>query len=688
MATLNTLRTRGGVIVSIVIGLALVAFLLGDLTSSGGNLLQNRKMRVGEIDGETIGYLEYSNMVDYFTDIEQQMSGKDALNAQEQDKVKEMAWNYTISKYAYEPGYEKMGLAVSEAEQVDMVSGNYISPIINSIFANPNTGTFDASLLRNFVANINQDPSGNANKIWNYLKTQMTMQRTIGKYMNLVAKGMYVTNVEVEQNMALSNSISSAAYIMEDYAQIADSTINVTDSEIRTYYKEHKAMFRQTPSRDVEYVVFDVLPSQEDYAAAEKYIGEMAQEFAANETPFQYATLNSQVPVNKNYVGEKQLEPALAAFAFGPQSGEMYGPVLNGNNYVMARVADTKMLPDSIGARHILLSAEQKTVADSLVTALKGGASFAALAQEYSVDQNANARGGDLGIFAPAQMIPEFSDAAVKANKGEIFTVETPYGVHVVELTYKSPLSKKVQLATITYQIEPSDFTQQSIYGNASKFVASATGSYENFKKAATESALSKRVARIRNTDRNASGLEESRELVRWAFNAEKDAVSSIMEVGGDYVVAALSGINDDEYAPVEKVSTDIATLLRKEKKGVMLAEKMQGTSLTNVASKLGAEIKEVAGVEFNSFYLDGLGVEPKLIGAITAVPVDQLSKPVSASSGVFLFTVNNRQSVDNSTFESERVRLITGAQSYIGERTNQALLELSNVKDNRVKFF
>ena len=688
MATLNTLRTRGGVIVSIVIGIALLAFLLGDL-SSAGNMMTARKMRVGEIDGNKIGYLEYTEQVDYLTGIQQTMTGKDALSSEEQMQVQNFAWDNLLNKYVLAPGFEDAGILVSENEQVDMVDGNYISPVITGTFVNPNTGVYDPAMLRNFVSNMDQDPTGKAGMIWNYMKNQMVKQRLFTKYVGLVSKGIYVTDLEVEQGVNNANSLSNIAYILKEYSQIPDSTVTVPESDVRKYYKEHERMFRQSASRDIEYVVFDVLPSQDDYAAVEKTVNEMAAEFAAAENPFQFATLNSQIPPVKRYLTENQLPAPLAGYAFGPDSKQMYGPVLDNDVYTMARVADVKMLPDSIGARHILLPADKKAQADSILTALKGGASFAELSEKYSIDPQAKLRGGDLGVFSPDQMVEEFSQAALDTKQGDFFETTTRFGIHIGQVTSKSKPVKKVQLAVITDKVEPSEATQQAVYGKVSQFIAAANGSAENFAKAVSDNALSKRVARIHNTERNISGMDNSREIVRWAFNAEQGDVSPVTEVDGNYVVALLTGVSEDGIAPLTAVSQNIATILRQQIKGKMLSDSLSGgTSLQAVATKVGAEVKEAGDVDFNSFYVNGVGVEPALIGAVSAVQPGALSKPVVGMAGVYLFDVTGRQNTDNVTSESERARLESMGLSYLSERVSQVLVEAANVKDNRVKFF
>lgn len=689
MATLNTLRTRGGIIVSAVIGIALLAFVMGDLASSTDRITNARKMRVGEIDGRKIGYIEFSDQMEYFSAVERYMSGKESLSAEEQDAVREMAWQNIIAKYSLLPGFERMGISVSESEQIDMVNGEYISPVISGTFTNPQTGLFDHSRLSAFVSNMNQDPSGRAVFLWNYLKDQMNRQRLLSKYMIMVSKGMFVTDLEVERGVANANTVSDASYLVKEYSLVPDSTVKVTDSEIRKFYNDHRNMFRQVASRNIEYVVFNVFPSEEDYREADKYISEMAGEFAATPNPFQYAMRYSQTQPNKMFLSEKQLNGELAAFAFGPHSGEMFGPEKQGDTYVLTRVSETRMLPDSIGARHILLQESQVQTADSIVIALRKGASFGELAVQYSLDQASALQGGDLGVFDPEMMVPDFANGIVNAKRGDIVTVKTPYGLHIVEITYKSQPVKKVQLAQIFYKVEPSDVTQRGIYDAASKFLTASSGSLDRFNTAVTEQGLSKRVAQIRSSDRNVSGMDNSRELVRWAFNSQQGAVSGIIENNGDYLIAAVTGALEDGIAPVEKVSAEIAARLRFEKKGEMLAQQMAGSSsLSEAASKLGAEIQQAQGVTFNTFYIDGAGVELQLIGGISAAQPQVLSRPVKGSSGVFLFTVDSRATADNTDAANERVRLEAAAQTYIGERINQALIEVSQVKDMRVKFF
>lgn len=688
MATLNTLRTKMGWLLMVVIGLALLAFLLGDLSSSGSSLFGGSKMTVGEVAGESISYEEFASSMNHYTSIRQMMTGTQSLTQDAVDQVKDETWQNAIAEMVLLPNYEKLGIAVSEAEQIDMVSGTYISPVITSIFTNPSTGAFDRSILRQFVSNIPQDPTGSSEVLWQYFKDNMNKDRLSSKYLMLVNRGMFVTDLQVEQSLANSDKSYDASYVVELYSTIADSTIAVSSSEIKAYYDAHRNDFMTAAVRDIEYVLFNVLPSEADYADAQRTVDNMAAEFAESDAPFQYAQLNSHVTPDASYYSDEQLSGALAVMAESGDLEAMNGPILNGDTYTMSCISDVKMMPDSIGAKHILLATGSETIADSIVMALRSGASFSDLSDKYSLDPSANINGGDLGRFAPEVMIPEFSEAIVASRVGDVYTISSQFGLHVVQTTYKSPAVKKTQFATVTYQIEPSALTDQDIYAAANSFIEKANGSSEAFNSAVNEEALSKRVARVRSTDTSVVGLDDSRSLVRWAYSQEAGDVSAIMKIGNDYVVASLTSVIEAGYAALDKVTAEITPMVRREKKAAMLAERMTGSSIDAVAQAVGGEVKSVSNVTFSSYYLDGVGVEPRLSGAMTAATQGALSKAVEGNMGVYKFTVTSSTDVEGATIADERVRLQSAAEAYISDRATQAVMYKSDIQDYRIKFF
>ena len=684
MATLNTLRTKGALVVTIVIGVALIAFLLQDLTSAS-SVFQSRKNRVGSIDGNNIDYMEFVAENERLEGVIQAMYGRSSLNAAEIDQVYNMTWDQYIRRFAYEPGYRKLGIEAGEAEQIDMVKGTYMSPVIQSMFASPATGMVDPMMLAQFIATLDSDASGMMPALWDYAKEEMVSERSMSKYVALATGGAFVNDLEVAKGVAAANRIYNGRFAMVPFSSIADSLVEVSSDEVRAWFKKNKEQYRQGAARDIEYVSWAVAPSEADFAAAADHVNGLAEEFAAAEDPMQYASLNSQDRTDPLYYTESQLTGEQRDIAFGDKRGEMAGPTLNGTVYTLSRVAGERMLPDSVGARHILLPAGS-TSADSLVSAIRGGADIFALAPMYSIDQMV-----DLGRFPPERMVEPFAEATIAARANDVFSVDTQYGTHVVQMTYKGAPVLKAQIATVVYNVEPSAATEQAAYGQARDFLAAAAGSKEKFDAAVASSGVSPRVATVNSGERQVMGLNDSRELVRWSFNAKPGVVSTIMEMDGNYVVAVVTGAREAGIADVRDVATGIFQRLRNEKKAAMLSAQMAGKSVDEVAAMTGATSGDVADLRTNVFYDAALGVEPAAIGVFGGLAAGAVSKPVTGYSGVYVVSVS---SVDNAgeeeavTEASERVRIEAEAESTIPQRLLQALNDGSDIKDYRARFF
>jgi peptidyl-prolyl cis-trans isomerase D len=682
MATLNTLRTRGALFLSIIIGISLIAFLLGDLAGAS-SVFQNRRNRVGSVDGNNIGYMEFVNASDNLETIIQTMYGRSSLNAEETDRIRDMVWEQFIRRYSYEPDFRRLGVSVGEAEQIDMVQGTYTSPVISALFASPTTGEVDRAAMANFVASLDTDNTGRMPALWDYAKDEMTSERAMSKFMALVQAGMFVNNLEVAQGVAVANNTYTGRYAMLPFSGIADSLVNVTSSEVRNYFGKRKESYRQTASREIEYVSFELAPSETDYADAAAHIAAVAEEFATAADPMQYATLNSQERTDAAYYTASQLSGDALAIAFGDRRGEMAGPTLTGNVYTISRVASERMLPDSVGARHILLPATLKASADSIATAIRGGADIFALAPLYSIDQSV-----DLGRFPPEMMVAPFAEAVIAARSGEIVVVDTQFGTHVVQVTYKGTPVRKAQIATITYNVEPSAATEQTAYNKARDFLAAAAGSKENFEAAVTSTGANRRVATIGDKDRDVSGLANSRELVRWSFNTEPGTVSPIFDIDGNYLVAVVNSAKESGIADVRDVAQTRAQRLRTDKKAAMLTEQVTGRSIDEIAAMTGATTGTVTDLKVNAFYDPSLGVEPAVIGAFAGLSAGANSKPVKGYSGIYVVSAETVNAVEDTTDADERVRLEAATETSLGQRLIQTLNEGADIHDYRVKFF
>ncbi|MFI3321857.1 MAG: SurA N-terminal domain-containing protein [Rikenellaceae bacterium] len=690
MAALNTLRTKGGVALAVIIGLSLIAFLLGDLTNSSSTLFGSAKMNVGEIDGDQVSVQSYSNEIDRLSLVQQMLTGKESLSEQETNSVRSQAWDKIIRQRLFTESLEKLGLTVSADEQLDMVSGEFISPVLASIFVDRNTGAYDYEMVRNFVANIDYDPTGRAAAFWDYMEDEIDSDRAMSKYFTLIDKAIFVTDLEAKEYVSAIEKNSNIEFVSKTVYTLPDSIVTVTESDMKAYYNAHKNRYKQVENRQVEYVVFETLPSEKDYADAKEYVYELANEFSAATDLAQFVNLNSNSDFNPTFLKAEELSSELAAYAFTAKEGEIYGPVLKGDIYSMSRVVEVKSLPDSLGAKHILIYAGQEALADSLVTVLKKDKSqFASLASQFSIDQNANLSGGDLGIFHINMMIPDFSNAIAASKKGDIIKVDTQFGTHIVEVTMVGKKFDKAQIATVDYTVDPSNQTSQIVYSNATNFASQAKVKGADFDVVASENGSAKRVARLSAGDREIQGITGSTEVVRWIFDNEEGSISPVISVGDKNVIVRVVKCNEFGPTPYEDVKSDFRNTVFAEKKAEYLKNQLSGvTSLEEAAKILKVEVTTAENVSFRTPYIQGIGMAPKVVGAVSNLGVNQTSTPIYSAGSINMVKVVSQNNEEGVSFESEKALLQATAETSYQQRAMAAIYSLGSVKDSRIKFF
>lgn len=677
MASLNTLRTKFGIVLSIVIAGALLAFILSLKTEMG---FSGNDPRVGVIDGEKINYSEYYNQYEQV----KAQSGAQESNEQQSAMLANAAWQALIGKYVLTPGFDKMGLRVTEPERMSMVSGRHPSQAFYNAFADPRTGEYNVAAVHQFLSEA--EANAQAQQAWAQLNEQARMEREVAKFLGLIKGGVYVNSLEVANGVNSANNTYAGKWAGKKYSAVPDSLIQLKSSDIKAYYNSHKNMFKQTPSRALSYVVFEVSPTDDDMLALEKSVAEVGAQFAATEELKSFVRANRNGKIADNYVSAKQLSEEEAKALL---DGATYGPVLKNNEWTMARALDTKIVPDSMGIRHIVLPYTQEALADSLLTVLKGGADFAQVAAQYSVYDATAANGGEVGVMPFSAFSGEFAAALANAKTGDIVKIASGDAIQLMQVYRADKPSKHVQVASITYPVEASAATRRDIHNQAGTFSVNAKGSVEAFNEAASAAAVTPRIASLAQGERTIRGLEDSRDVARWAYGAEVGDVSEIFPVGKDYVIAMLTEIDDNEFAPLEKVSAQIRAQVLRDKKYDYIVKELSGSTLDEQAKSLGTEVADFDNVTFGAFYVNGPGFEPRLIGAISSTTEKGvLSAPVKGLSGVYVFEVDDIQTSDKQTAEGEKVRAQAMAESMAQQFSVQAIPQMAKIQDLRGKYF
>ncbi len=695
MATLQKIRNKGGVLVAVFIGFALIAFVLTDFLNSGSSMFKGSQQEVAVISGKSISIQEYQAKIDEQEEFAKLQSGRSSLDEKETFRIQDQVWRQLIFETIMDEKAEDLGLTVTSEELLSMITGRDVHPIIRQIFTNPQTGVFDQAQLINFLKQKDNDPKSSF--FWNFIEKQIINERVNEKYTSLLKKGMYVTSAQSNMEAKAKSRKVDFDFIAKRYTSIPDSTVSITDAEIEKYYNENINNFKQDETRDIEYVSFTVTPSAEDKLMAKEWITNAMVVFGSKDTdPSQYVKMNSDQPYEDRYLKPEQMSTQLMDFVKGAKIDDLYGPYLKNESYNLTRLVDIKAMPDSVKARHILIRTgasieELNAKADSLMNIINNG-NFASIARANSEDPGSAINGGDLGWFKDGAMVKQFNEACFNGKKGDIVKVETQFGVHIINIQDKGKPTTKYKLATLVRDITYSSKTYQNVYSEATKFAA-LNDTPEKFNKAIEDENLVKRYGRgIKTTDRNIGSLKSPRTLIRWAFENEIGSTSPIYEFGDEFVIAVLTGKTEKGNAPLSVVKNQIKRELLKNKKAEIiiadLKNKQKGVSdMQQLADQLNVNIQKAEGISFTDQQVAGAGIEPSLVALAVNSKKDEISVPVKGINSVFVVKVVNESTVEVNP-EQERIQLQQSISYKVDYSIFESLKSKAEITDNRIRFF
>ncbi|HEY5511082.1 MAG TPA: SurA N-terminal domain-containing protein [Prolixibacteraceae bacterium] len=701
MATLEKIRNRAGIGITIFIGLALAAFVLGDAVKSGSSIIRGNEQEIAKIAGKSVDFKEFQKKVDDLSDIYKLNSGSTSLDQKTTEQIRDQTWMGLVRNYTMKDIYEKLGLGVTSNELFDLVQGENPHAIIQSLFRDPKTGVVNRQALIQFLKYQQSNTTGPEHNYWLFVENQIIEERTFTKYNNLITKGIYTTSDEAKFSLEGKNKKVNIEYVGKQYSAVSDSSIKISQADAEKFYEANKERYKQEASRDIEYVSFPVVASKNDEDKVIKWITDIKAEFAAVEDPGAYVNINSDKQFDPSFFKQSELSPTLSTFAFNGKAGDIYGPYKEGQSWKLCKIQKFEDLPDSVNARHILIRvasqpemAKAKSTADSLKRVLTLGGDFAALARKYSTDEGSAVKGGELGWFKRGTMVKPFDEAAFFGKVNDIQIVNSQLGIHIIQINKRGNTAKNVQLATIVRNIEPSSQTYQQTYSLASKFAAENLD-IKAFRESVTKQGLNKRIASIFETDKDVAGMENSRMLVRAAFKGEvgKPVLSSegttIFELGNQFVVAMLNTKQEKGYSPFNTVKPTIELALRKEKKAEQLQEKMTGkTDLNSLASSLGTTVGQAQDINLESYSIPGLGIEPAIAGAASVLEPGAVSKPIAGSNGVYVVKATAVNKGTNVDIAAEKLQSKMALGYRVSVQAFEALKENVGVLDKRAKFY
>ena len=693
MAILQKTREKAGMAVSIIIALALLSFIIDPQTLETAFNAMSSKNDVGVINGKTISYLDFQQDVEKFTTINEMVTGSSAQNEQQQEQVRNAAWQSLLDKYLFVKNAKAAGIYVGEEEMKDLLAGDMISPVIsqNPAFQDEN-GNFSKEALQNLLDAISQDQTGRIREYWNYLQNTVYTQQYYAKYGSLFTYGNVQNPLMLRRAIAENNNTTNVDFVMiPNYGQ--DTTVKVSGEEIRKYYESHKKMFKQGASRDMEYVVFEVKPSESDINATNEAMSKVYDEFSTTENLKSFLARNSERNFSEYWYKAGELSTVnkeISEFVDNNNDGTS-SVVSDGNVFYAARVLATSQIPDSVYVKHILLQGASVSKADSLLNVLSKGGNFSNIAASYSSDSNSAADGelGNIGWMTQTYMIPGF-ESVLTAQVGKPYVVKTQYGTHIVEVSKRTtPITKK-QVAILEKTALASGETFNSYYAQASKFSKIAGGKYNNYKAAVDSMGIYSHPLKVTEATSNYGSISQAKEVTRWVFDNKVGKVSEIITVNNNYLfIATVTGIHKEGIAKLDEVKDVIRQQLYAEKASEKAAadieRKIMGmTDLQAIADTLHSSVN--SGVEVRFASLSGQGLDPKFIGAVSVAKEGEIFS-IAGTIGTYVFKVNSR---DTGAFYTEDDAKNNASQinNYSTQMILPVMMTEADVKDNRARFY
>lgn len=696
MAVLEKIRVKFGLAISIIIALALLSFIIDPGTLQTVAQTMSEKYDVGSIGGKNISYTDFQADVERYTNINEIITGSSVQDEQTQKQIRDAAWQELIDRYMFFKAAKAAGITVGKDELVSLTTSGNASPVVaqNPVFADA-SGNFNPSTVVEFVHNIANDESGRMKIFWNYIQNAVNTQQFYAKYGSLFEAANFTNNLVKERSLVLGNAKVNADVVTVNFAYDTDSTIVVKDSEIKEYYNNHKKMFKQGSSRDIEYVVFEAVPSEEDIAATADDMSKAYGEFAVADNIKNFLLKNSDRSLSDYWYkkGElKTINEELDKFVFG-NAGKVSPIYTSGNSFYAARVVESAMIPDSAYVKHILLQGDSaKKTADSLLLAINRGADFSAAALAHSADQNSSDKGqlGNIGWMTQTYMIPGF-ESVFTAQIGRPFILNTRYGTHIVVVTGKTaPIAKK-KVAILEKTALASKETFNNWYSKANKFVGIAGGKYEGYKQAVDSLGVYSHSLNVTEATANYGSVESAKEVTRWVFDNKSGKVSNIITVNQKYFfIVTVKDIHKEGNKSVKEVAPAIKNILYAEKRAdkeyARVKAAIEGlTDIEAVAKAANGNLEK--GLEVSLSSMSAPIVEPAVAGAMSTAVAGEIAGPVKGIMGIYVFKVNSREDAAFFT-EEDALQMEQRKTQYASQLLMPVLMEEYKVKDNRARFY
>lgn len=665
MASLQKIRNHGALLITIV-GLAMLAFILGDFLNSGSSFFNRSRENVGVVEGKKIHYTEYESAKEQLTEVYKIETGRTDFDEDMHTQIRNQVWNMLVMDYTLRAQAEEIGMDITADELSELCIGENVHQIIRGrrAFMDEN-GQFSRDAVKNLISAISQESEdGEQNALlkqyktyWLYWEKAVRISYMQEKYTALLQHLLKANSLDAQFAFDNRQHGLSAEYVMQPYFTVADSLVKVSDSEVKKLYKQHKEQYKQTPNRAIKYIAFDIVPSEEDFKAAQELLENLREEFKTAEDVSLVVNTNSDIMYDGRDYSEESVPAQFKEFAFakGAKAGDCTDILFENNTYAMARIMQAGYsLPDSVELKAIVEGGEDQ----------------------------------ELGWFKATDLPKNIAEPALAGKRGEKFTVAQGMGEQTYEILEIGKPTPKVKLAILAREVTPSSKTYSAIYNNAKQFVV-ANKNAEALEAAAQEQGLTVVPQyNLTETTDKVGQLKSSRPIVRWAFESKEGAVSDVFECGSQFVVAALTEVNDGDYRSLEDVRAELTYEATNNAKAAYIKKQLKGVeNLEAAAEKMGQRVQSVERVSLADSRFGNAGMEPAVIGKTIALGENALSEPIQGNTGVFVVkTGAANELAEEINLEAEKTQLAS-RYTYLPYQAMQLAEEKADIVDNRANF-
>ncbi len=668
----------------IVIGVALLAFVLGDLLTSGTTLFGRAQDKAFVVNGEVISTKEYADKITEFEEFQKMVSGQSSLDENTSAQIREAVYQQMVRQRLLENQTGKLGLSVGKVEINDLVHGEYISPVLQQLpfFVDPQTGMFSRAALVDFINTINV-ASPNPEE-----------QAIVNQY-----KSLWLFIEEMVRTQRLEEN-ADMAYAVQNYFTIPDTVVTVTDKEIKAYYDKHKDAYRlDAPLVKLSYFTKQVLPSEEDHAEVEAESRVAFTELQNSQNPATVVADYSQVPYRDVFMSETMLTPDQIEFVRMASINDIYGPEREGDSYQIVKLIDKTVAPDSVHFRMMSIPSGSMVGQDSIVTrftdslytVIRDGQSFADVANSLNPSSN----GGDVGWAREIDLAsfgPEMVRSVFNTPVGELVKLSLPGQQMLLQIVERTRPVNKYKVAIIDMPVIASEKTSNNIDNELNQFVSTPEVGSKFSELASERGYMVMPNITVSANEFTLAQIPGSRQVITWAAREKKPGSVEKFDLTNLRVVARVDQVIPAGTAPLSEVSSGIRAQLMNEKKAEKIIADLKGQNLTTIeayAEAMSSRTDTVRFVNFNTQNITGLGYEPVLNAISAFAPLNSVVGPFRGNNGVYVSQVTGRtQGTERYDVDAQKMSMLNEKAYRLQMQSVEVLKEKLGVEDNRFRFF